>query len=80
MGEHSINIVVANNHKMNSNLVKKYATEEQKDQVLLDEDTLKSMNVKVITDKLYTIEDNYYRHDALKTAYVVFSYLMDGIK
>ena len=80
LGDNSIDLVVANSSKMNSNLLKKYETEEQKDQVLLDLNEIKNMNVKVISDKLYKIEDNYYRHDALKTAYVIFSYLMDGIK
>ncbi|MBQ8902082.1 MAG: YvcK family protein [Bacilli bacterium] len=80
LGKNSIDIVVANNTKMNSALVKKYETEEQKDQVILDLDNLEKMNKKVIADKLYKIEENYYRHDELKTAYVIFSYLMDGIK
>ena len=80
LGEDTINIVVANNVKMNSALVRKYETEEQKDQVSLDLKTLEKMNKKVIADKIYKIEDNYYRHDALKTAYVIFSYLMDGLK
>jgi len=80
LGENSLDIVVANSSKMNSNLLKKYENEEQKDQVLLDLTELKNMNVKVIADKLYKIEDNYYRHDALKTTYVIFSYLMDGLK
>lgn len=80
LGEHTIDLVVANSSKMNSNLLKKYETEEQKDQVLLDLNELNNMNVKVISDKLYKVEDNYYRHDSLKTAYVIFSYLMDGLK
>jgi len=80
LGENSLDIVVANSSKMNSNLLKKYENEEQKDQVLLDLTELKNMNVKVIADKLYKIVDNYYRHDALKTTYVIFSYLMDGLK
>lgn len=80
LGKNSIDIVVANNTKMNSALIKKYETEEQKDQVILDLDNLEKMNKKVIADKLYKIEENYYRHDELKTAYVIFSYLMDGIK
>jgi len=80
LGEHTIDLVVANSSKMNSNLLKKYETEEQKDQVLLDLNELNNMNVNVISDKLYKVEDNYYRHDSLKTAYVIFSYLMDGLK
>lgn len=80
LGKKTIDIVLANNAKMNSNLVKKYVNEEQKDPVDLDLEKLEKMNIKVIADKLYKIEGNYYRHDALKTAYVIFSYLMDGVK
>ena len=80
LGKKTIDIVLANNAKMNSSLVKKYMTEEQKDQVELDVDELEKMNKKIIADKLYKIEGNYYRHDELKTAYVIFSYLMDGAK
>ena len=80
LGNNSIDIVLANNVRLNTTLMKKYLTEEQKDQVELDIETLKSMNKYIISDKLYIIEDNYYRHDALKTAYLIFSYLMDGIK
>ena len=80
LGKNTIDIVVANNTKMNSNLIKKYVTLEQKDQVEFDIEVLNEMNKKVISDKLYKIEDGYYRHDALKTAYVIFSYLMDGLK
>ncbi len=80
LGENSIDIILANNSKMNSALVKKYETEEQKDQVILDKEELEKMNKIIISDKLYKIENNFYRHDSLKTAYLVFSYLMDGIK
>ena len=63
---------------MSSTLSKKYATNEQKDPVILDEDALENMNVQIIKDTLYVIENGYYRHDSLKTAYLIFSYLMDG--
>jgi len=80
LGIGSIDLVVANDGKMNSNLLKKYETEEQKDQVILDKDELEKMNVQIISDKIYKIEDNYYRHDSLKTAYLIFSYLMGDLK
>ena len=60
---------------MSSKLAAKYADEEQKDPVLLDENEFKD-NIKIIKDKLFTIEDNVYRHDSLKTAYLIFSYLI----
>ena len=80
LGDNTIDIVLANKVKINSNLIKKYETIEQKDQVELDSDVLEKMGKKVLADKLYKIEDNAYRHDSLKTAYLIFSYLMDGIK
>ena len=80
LGKNSIDLVVANNVRLNTKLMQKYLTEEQKDQVELDLEELQDMGKKVISDRLYTIEDNYYRHDSLKTGYLIFSYLMDGIK
>ena len=65
---------------MSSSLLKKYETEEQKDQVLLDKNELEKMKIQIISDKLYKIEDNFYRHDSLKTAYLIFSYLMGDLK
>ena len=60
-------------------LVKKYASEEQKDPVLLDKKIIEKLNVKLLEDKIYKIEDNVLRHDSLKTAYLIFSYLMDEL-
>lgn len=80
LGKNTIDVVIANNHKMNSSLVKKYQTEEQKDQVQVDKEIIENMRVKLIEDKLYTIDSNCYRHDPIKTAYLIFSYLMDGLK
>ena len=80
LGKDTIDLVIANNHKMSSKLMKKYIDEEQKDQVILDKDIVDNMHTQVIEDHLYLIEDGYYRHDSLKTSYLIFSYLMDGIK
>ena len=33
---------------------------------------------KLIAEKLFKVEDGYVRHDSLKTAYLIFSYLMEG--
>ena len=78
LGVGTINMGLANNVEIPKELVLKYATEEQKDPVLLDEATLKKMKIKVIKDKIYTVEDGFLRHDTLKTAYLVFSILMEN--
>jgi uncharacterized cofD-like protein len=80
LGKNTINLVVANNKPMSSKLAEKYSTDEQKDPVILDAEVLNKMGVYVISDHLYTIEDGYYRHDSLKTSYLIFSYLMEGRK
>ncbi|MDE6284410.1 MAG: YvcK family protein [Bacilli bacterium] len=76
LGKDSIDVVIANNTVMNSTLVAKYSTQEQKDPVLLDMNELENRKVQIIADRLFKIEENYYRHDSLKTAYLIFAYLM----
>lgn len=80
LGKGSIDVVIANDEVISSDLAKKYRNEEQKDPVLLDMHELDESNIYVIKDKLFTIENGSYRHDALKTGYLLFSYLMDGRK
>lgn len=80
LGKGSIDVVIANNEDISSDLAIKYRTEEQKDPVVLNMNELRDKDIYVISDKLFTIEDGWYRHDALKTGYLLFSYLMDGRK
>ena len=77
LGPDGIDIVMANNGPLSKDIAKKYASKEQKDPVLLDESKLNKMNIEVIKDNLIAIEDNLIRHDSLKVAYLIFSYLMD---
>ena len=62
---------------LNNELVNIYQTKEQKDPVELDVDNLKKLNIEILADNLAKIEDSVYRHDSLKTAYLIFSYLMN---
>ena len=80
LGKENLDVVIANNTIMSSKLASKYASEELKDPVLFDISEFEGSNIHLIADKLFTIEDGYYRHDSLKTAYLIFSYLMDGVK
>lgn len=80
LGKGSLDVVIANNTIMSSKLASRYASEELKDPVIFDLSEFEGSNIHLIADKLFTIEDGYYRHDSLKTAYLIFSYLMDGDK
>ena len=76
LGKNSVDIIVANSKIVEDNLYKKYVDEEQKEFVELDKENLAKTNKKLIIDNLLTIEEGYYRHDSLKTAYLIFDYLM----
>ena len=73
-----IDIIVANNNIMSNELSKTYLTKEQKEFVLIDYENLEKLKAKMLTDDLVTIEDGFFRHNSLKTAYLIFRYLMEG--
>ena len=74
-GRH-IDVVVANNGHVDSRIRKKYLDTENKDVSGLE--GLEEMGVQVIVDDIFSIEEDRIRHDALKTAYLVFSYIMNN--
>ncbi len=74
--DNSIDVVIANKAKISKKISDKYQTREQKYPVVYDEAEIIKLGVKPIADKLHIIEDNIIRHDPLKTAYLVYSYLM----
>ena len=78
LGKRKVNTVVANTGKISEELIEKYAVLEQKDPVLFDKDKVKALNTKYITDNFFCIEDGFIRHDTLKLAFYIFSYLLRG--
>lgn len=70
LGKRKIEYVLANDKKIDENILKRYQTTEQKDQVILDRENLNS--VKLIEDNYFTVIDNIVRHDALKLAFNIF--------
>lgn len=80
LSKKKVAIVIANNRQIDQELAQKYYTEEQKDPVVLDKENLRKMGIEIIDDSIYTIENGILRHDSLKTAYLIFSYLMRNEK
>ncbi len=76
-----IDVVLANDKKIPSYMMKKYLVKEQKDVVKIDKKRIEAMKIKLISDKLYNLSkmDGTIKHDPLKTAYLIFSYLMDEV-
>lgn len=78
LGSRKVDIVVANNAVIDDAIVEKYSLLEQKSLVLLDREKIRDLNVRIIEDKIVAVENGTIRHNALKTAYIIFSYLMEG--
>ncbi len=74
LGKRKVDVVVANNGKIEENMRKKYETLEQKDPVILDKDKIK--NVKIIENDYVTVENNYLRHDTILLSLDIFKYLI----
>ena len=71
-----VDAVIASNTKIDSEIAKKYETEEQKDPVIIDYEELEKVGVELIEDDLIIVEDNTLRHNSLKLSSLIFSYLM----
>lgn len=75
IGIGTIDVVVASNTKIDEKMLRKYETEEQKDQVFLDYDKLKDVTYEVIEEDLLTTEEGKITHNSMKLSSVIFSYL-----
>ena len=69
-----IDVVLVNNTKVSDDILELYKKEKSA-QIMLDEDNIKDMGVELITADLLKINNNQVRHDYIKTALEVFTYL-----
>ena len=74
LGDRKVDVVIANKGKIEPNIINKYASLEQKDPVILDKTNLK--DIEIISDDLVKVEEGSLRHDTLKLALDIFSYLL----
>ena len=77
LGKKTIDVVIANNSKLPRNM-SLFAKSEGKDPVEIDAKKIEKMGVQLIEEKLFKVEEGYIRHDSLKTAFLMFSYLMEN--
>jgi uncharacterized cofD-like protein len=77
LGNHKIDVVIANDGKIEEDMAKRYESLEQKDPVELDlEDTVKQVG-KVICGDYVTIKNNLLRHNVMKLGLDIFGYLLE---
>ncbi len=77
LGERNVNIVIANNAHIDDEVRRRYLVTENKTIVALDRNKIGPAGTRIIEDDIFCIDDGRIRHDALKTAFLIFSYLME---
>ncbi len=71
-----VDVVLANDAVIDNDIIDRYLTTENKRVVELDEPEVTALGAEIIKDDIFFIEDGKIRHDEMKTAFRIFSYLM----
>lgn len=77
LGKRKIDAVIVNNGEIDSAIVENYETTEQKDLVEVDHNNLQNYNLDIIENDYISIENNMIRHNTLRVALDILSYLLD---
>ena len=72
-----VDVVLANSAQIDPAVSAKYLDTEGKRVVRIDEAAIARLGTEIIAGDVMCIEDGRIRHNALKTAYLIFSWLMD---
>ena len=75
LGNKKIDVVVVNSGHIDSEVADKYATLEQKDPVVLDEENIPK-NVEVIKSNFVSIDDGVIRHNVIKLSSYIFTSML----
>ena len=83
LGKRKVNYVIANSGKIDNELANKYATEEQKDPIVIDKYQTEKLGVELITDDLVYIKmhseehKNVFRHNYVKLGFLINTIALD---
>ena len=75
LGNKKIDVVVVNNGHIDSEVADKYATLEQKDPVVLDEENIPK-NIEVIKSNFVSLDDGVIRHNVIKLSSYIFTSML----
>ena len=79
LGKRNVDVVLVNNGEIKQEIIEKYSTLEQKGPVILDEEQrkkLEQMKIKLIENNYVIIEEELIRHNTIKLATDIFTYLI----
>ena len=77
LGKRKVDVVIANNGQIDSDMAKRYESLEQKDPVELDKEETQKLVEKVISDDYVTVKNNLLRHNVMKLSMHIFGYLLE---
>ncbi len=78
LGKRRIDIVVANNSEVDQETADRYLRTENKEMLIIDEEEIDKLMTYIVAGNILHIdEEGKIRHNSLKTAYLIFSYLME---
>ena len=73
-----VDVVLVNNGPLPEDVLDVYHSTEEKIPVALDREAAAALGAEIIEDAVAVTEEGKLRHDALRTAFLIFSYLMKG--
>lgn len=77
LGKRKIDVVIANDGKIDEDMAKRYESLEQKDSVELDRKETESLVKEVISDDYVTVKNNLLRHNVMKLSLHIFGYFLE---
>ena len=76
----NVDIIIVNDGDIDSDIIEKYKTEEQKDKVIFDKEELKKLNLKIIHNNYVDVSSGVLRHKVDKLSLDIYGYMIDKIK
>ena len=76
----NVDIIVVNDGEIDSNIIEKYKSEEQKDRVLFDKDNLEKLNLKIIHNNYVDTSNGVIRHKVVRLSLDIYGYMIDNIR
>jgi uncharacterized cofD-like protein len=76
IGGDTLDAVIANSSHIDVDIQERYMKLEKSEPVIIDETEIEKLNIELIKEDLIVIQDQMVRHDHVKTAFTIFSYLL----
>lgn len=76
LGRRHVDLVIGNRAQIDEEIIRKYLVMENKTLVEMDRENVLKQEAEIMEDDIFSIVDGKIRHNALKTAFLIFSWLM----